>query len=204
MFGPQKRRPSKVMAKALSAGFQRFIHRRCLCLGLDVQWTRHGAQALSRPWWSSADTHDAPGITDSFAQLQQRDLIPFAALQDTGTAVMVGHLTVPGLTEGLPATQSEPAVRYLRDQLGYADALVMTDALGMQAVGLPEDEAAVLAVIAGIDVVIFTVTDRTKAVIDAIERAVADGLVSDERITESAARVLRTLGEADTGCDADE
>jgi beta-N-acetylhexosaminidase len=149
---------------------------------------------------ASGDTHDEAGITPGLDALEAWDLVPFRALAGTGTAVMVGHLTVPGLTDGVPATQSERAVGYLRDELGYRDALVMTDALGMQAVGLPEDEAAVRALAAGIDVVIFTATGQTAPVIDAIERAVAGGTLTDDRITLSAVRVLREFDADRTGC----
>ncbi len=167
-------------------------------------WQSSGLSAVIKHYpghgAASGDTHEEPGVTPGLDELEEWDLVPFRALADTGVAVMVGHLTVPGLTDGRPATQSERAVRYLRDDLGYGDALVMTDALGMQAVGLPEDEAAVLALVAGIDVVIFTATGQTRAVVDAIERAVADGTLTDERITLSAARVLRLLDPRRTGC----
>lgn len=148
---------------------------------------------------ASGDTHDEQGMTASLDELAAWDLIPYRELAGTSSAVMVGHLTVPGLTDGVPATQSSAAVGYLRGELGYGDALVMTDALGMQAVGLPEDEASVRAIAAGIDVVIFTNTARTGAVINALERAVAAGTVSEDRVTESAARVLR-LDPERSGC----
>ena len=148
---------------------------------------------------ASGDTHDEDGVTPPLEALERWDLVPFRALADAGAAVMVGHLTVPGLTDGVPATQSERAIGILRDEVGYADALVLTDALGMQAVGLPEDEAAVLALHAGADVVLFTATGQTGAVIDAIERAVGDGQLAEDRVTEAATRVLRQLGRTDCG-----
>ena len=146
---------------------------------------------------ASGDTHDEQGVTAPIDELAARDLVPY---REVGrTAVMVGHLTVPGLTDGLPATLSPEAIAYLRDDLGYADELVMTDALGMQAVGLPEDAASVLAIAAGIDVVIFTNTAATASVIDGIERAVSTGDLSEGRVDEAATRVLRLLEPA--ACD---
>ncbi|HAQ24347.1 MAG TPA: hypothetical protein DCR10_12430, partial [Acidimicrobiaceae bacterium] len=58
---------------------------------------------------------------------------PFALIPD-GTAVMVGHLDVPGLTEGVPASLSAAAVTgLLRGEMGF-DGVVVTDDLSMGAV----------------------------------------------------------------------
>ena len=149
---------------------------------------------------ASADTHLGTGVTDPLAALEVSDLVPYRELAGSGAAVMIGHLTVPGLNDDVPATRSREAIRYLRDTLGYGDALVVSDALGMGAVGIGVDEAAVAAVAAGIDVAIFTDTALTGAVIDALERAVADGRLSSERVADAARRVLRITGAADLGC----
>ena len=122
-----------------------------------------------------------------------RDLIPYEMLAKSGAAVMIGHLDVPGLTDGLPASASAAAVALLRDDLGWGDALVMTDALDMGAVGLPVADAAVQALRAGIDVVIFTSTDDTEGVIMAVERAVSTGVLTEDEIDDSAMRVARVL-----------
>jgi beta-N-acetylhexosaminidase len=113
---------------------------------------------------------------------------------------MVGHLTVPGLTEGVPATRSPAAVKYLRDQLGYGDTLLITDALGMAAVGLAEPEAAVLALAAGIDVVLFTQTSQTTAVIDAIMQALDRGELDLDELTRAAGKVMTMLSRDGHSC----
>jgi hypothetical protein len=65
---------------------------------------------------------------------------------------------------------------------------------------LNEPEAAVLALAAGIDVVIFTGTSSTGAVIEAIESAVQQGDVDSTRIVESARRVMNQLSEGSSDC----
>jgi len=149
---------------------------------------------------ASADTHLAAGNTAPLSSLVGWDLVPYRALADSGAAVMVGHLTVPGLTDGAPATRSRAAIDYLRGDLGFGDTLVITDALGMNAVGLGTPEAAVAALIAGLDVAIFTDTSATGAVIDAIERAVDEGGLPVAEIDDSARRVLRILSPGRDGC----
>ncbi len=155
---------------------------------------------------ASGDTHDVDGVTPSIEALRDRDLVPYERLGDrvaTGdVAVMVGHLTVPGLTDGLPATQSAAAIDVLRSLPGYADALLVTDALGMAAVRLPEPDAAVAALAAGIDVALFTQTSQTGPVIDAIVEAVADGALEEDAVRASASKVMTLLERDGHGCDA--
>lgn len=149
---------------------------------------------------ASADTHLDAGVTDSLDRLDTWDLIPYRTLHQSGAAVMVGHLTVPGLTGDRPASLSPEAINYLRDDLGYGDALVISDALGMDAVGLPEPQAAIASLQAGVDVVLYTATQQTGEIIDAVEQAVVSGVLSPSRIDEAAARVLSLLFEQGHDC----
>ena len=88
----------------------------------------------------------------------------------------------------------------LRGELGWGDALVMTDALGMGAVDISVPAAAVRSLQAGVDVVIFTSTADTADVIAAIEQAVADGALTEADIDDSAVRVARLLAARGTPC----
>lgn len=144
---------------------------------------------------ASADTHDELATTAALDAMRAYDLVPFQQLAASGAAVMVGHLNVPELTDGQPASMSKAAIALLRE-LGYGDALVLSDALGMDAIGIPVADAAVLSIQAGVDVVIFTGISDTAAVINAIELAVTDGRLTTADIDDSALRVARQL-EAD-------
>lgn len=143
---------------------------------------------------ASADSHKGAAVTPPLADLRVRDLVPYVRLADSGAGVMVGHLTVPGLTEPkTPASLSPAAINgLLRGELGYADALVFTDALGMDAVTLGHTipEAAVLAVVAGADVAIFTNTDQTDAVLEALVAAVNSGQITEGRLDDAVGHVL--------------
>ncbi len=173
-------------------------------------WERAGLLATLKHYpghgAASGDTHITAGVTPSLDDLRDFDLKPYRDLVAQATAadaaVMVGHLTVPGLTDGVPATRSPAAVDYLRTELGYGDALLITDALGMAAVGIPEPEAAVLALAAGIDVVLFTLTSQTDEVIDALEHAVADGRIDTEHVDRAARKVMALLGRDGHTCNA--
>ena len=79
---------------------------------------------------ADADTHEGPSTTPSLELLRSSDLVPYDAILAAGpNGVMVGHLDVPGLTEGgVPASLSPAAIGLLR--AGYEfDGLVVTDDL---------------------------------------------------------------------------
>jgi beta-N-acetylhexosaminidase len=134
-------------------------------------------------------------ISGTMAEIRVRDLPPFVAAIAAGSlAIMPGHLLVPELTGSLPATLSPAAVNgLLRGELGFS-GVVISDALEMKAAsavfGIPE--AAVLAVIAGVDLLCLgRQTDEAMyhAVRAALADAVASGRLAGGRLEEAAARV---------------
>jgi beta-N-acetylhexosaminidase len=145
---------------------------------------------------TASDSHLALAtVTGTLADLRVRDLPPFAAAIAGGTlAMMPGHLRVPELTGDLPATLSPAAVTgLLRGELGF-DGTVICDALEMKAAsavsGIPE--AAVLAVIAGVDLLCLG-RDTDEAMYHAVRTALADavasGRLAGDRLAEAADRV---------------
>lgn len=147
---------------------------------------------------ASGDTHEGAATTPSLDELRTRDLVPYERLLPqlgARSAVMLGHLDVPGLTEpDTPASLSHAAVALLRG-FGF-DGVVMTDDLaGMASITarLGPEEAAVRALAAGVDVVLLGRTD-VPALLDRLEAAVADGTLEEDGLTDSVARVLALQG----------
>ena len=134
-------------------------------------------------------------ISGTLAEIRARDLPPFVAAIAAGSlALMPGHLRVPELTGSLPASLSPAAVSgLLRGELGFS-GVVISDALEMKAAsavfGIPE--AAVLAVIAGVDLLCLG-RDTDEAMYHAVRAAIADAVTSGRlpgaRLEEAAARV---------------
>ncbi|HTU76446.1 MAG TPA: glycoside hydrolase family 3 N-terminal domain-containing protein [Trebonia sp.] len=145
---------------------------------------------------TSADSHRVLAtISGSLAEIRRRDLPPFEAAITAGTwCLMPGHLRVPELTGDLPATLSPAAVTgLLRGELGFTGT-VICDALEMKAAsavfGIPE--AAVLAVIAGVDLLCLgrdTDEEMYQAVRVALADAVTSGRLPGSRLEDAAARV---------------
>jgi beta-N-acetylhexosaminidase len=134
-------------------------------------------------------------ISGTLAEIRTRDLPPFVAAIAAGSlALMPGHLRVPELTGSLPASLSPAAVSgLLRGELGFS-GVVISDALEMKAAsaisGIPE--AAVLAVIAGVDLLCLgrdTDEEMYHAVRAALADAVTSGRLPGSRLEEAAARV---------------
>jgi beta-N-acetylhexosaminidase len=130
--------------------------------------------------------------------LKARSLRPFEAAIRTGLpAVMVGDVVIPGLTGALPASLSAAAMTgLLRGELGFR-GLVLTDTLSAAAVqdaGYSVPRAAVLAIEAGADMVLFN-SPRAEAtaddVIASIVSAAAAGQLSSARLDDAVQHVLQ-------------
>ncbi len=145
---------------------------------------------------TATDSHLAlPRIDVSTPTLTTRELVPFAAAVDAGTAaVMTSHIVVPAIDADLPATLSPVVLGLLRDRLGF-DGVIVSDALDMAGAsdgrGIPE--ASVLALAAGCDLLCIG-PDKPASLVeeirDAIVRAVAGGRLSPVRLADAARRVL--------------
>ncbi|WP_028922428.1 glycoside hydrolase family 3 N-terminal domain-containing protein [Pseudonocardia acaciae] len=146
---------------------------------------------------SSGDSHKGEVTTPPLNALLGADLAPYRNLMAAEpTAVMVGHLIVPGLTDGLPATVSPAAYRLLRGDLGFG-GLVYTDDLGaMRAItdrySLPD--AVFAALRAGADVALWTSGEPVPPVLDRLQAAVQSGQLPARDVAAATARVLAAKG----------
>jgi beta-glucosidase len=144
---------------------------------------------------TTVDSHIAlPVVADTAGTLRESDLLPFAIAVESGVAsVMTAHVAYPALDPaGLPATISRPIMAELRDRLGF-DGLVVTDALIMDGalVGRRESDAAVEAVQAGVDLLLYP--NDARRVRDALLQALASGTLTPARVGESLRRYERAL-----------
>ena len=144
---------------------------------------------------ANADSHDELATTPPLDELWEVDLLPFI-LTPAGAAVMVGHLAVPGLTGGVPATLSPAAVTgLLRDDLGF-DGVVVTDDLAMGAVADLVDvaTAARLALIAGADLLMIGGLANVVPAAWSLMAALDDGSLDEQWLDEAVERVLAMRG----------
>jgi beta-N-acetylhexosaminidase len=143
------------------------------------------------------NTDFGPASVPPVTVLEAAALLPFAAAIRAGaTAVMVGNVTIPGLTGALPATLSAPAITgLLRSQLGFR-GLVLTDSLSALAVtdaGYKVPRAAAVSIEAGADMVLFdsaTAAITTDDIIASIISAVTSGRLPVSRLDNAVQHVL--------------
>lgn len=123
-------------------------------------------------------------------ELSHEELLPFISGIEAGADfIMVGHLMIPDIDD-VPATLSEEIITgMLREELGY-DGIIITDSLEMSAIAdcYTTKETAVLAIKAGNDMLLEP--SDIDGTIAAIEEAVENGEITEERIDESVRRIL--------------
>ena len=146
---------------------------------------------------STTDSHTSLPVISQF--WRERELEPYRALQqqDRVDMVMMGHLVHPRFsdTPETPASLSTKGITEARTLAGR-DVVIITDDLEMDAVAdrFPIEEAAVQAIMAGNDIVLFSSFERSDPELGdrinaAIVAAVKDGRISETQIDQSAARV---------------
>ncbi len=140
---------------------------------------------------NNTDTHTGIAVDRrTLEELEQVDLVPFAAGIDAGCgAILVSHTIVEALDPQLPATLSPAVHDYLRNELGF-QGVIVTDDLVMQAITdtYGAGEAAVLAVLAGNDLLCST---EYQIQYQAVLEAVQNGRISEEQLNEAVLRILR-------------
>ncbi|WP_374107524.1 glycoside hydrolase family 3 N-terminal domain-containing protein [Pseudonocardia sp. ICBG1034] len=151
---------------------------------------------------SSGDSHKGSVSTPPLDRLRAGDLRPYADLVGPGkpldgrVGVMLGHLDVPGLTTDVPTSIAPAAYRLLREDYRF-DGLAMTDDLGaMKAItdrfGLVE--ATTRALTAGADMALFSNVTPVAPLLDAAEKALAEGRITAQDNDTAVARVLAAKG----------
>ncbi len=139
---------------------------------------------------TSLDSHLLlPMISKSFASLEELELLPFQAMVREGvSSVMTGHLLFPFISRE-PASLSQFWIQdVLRGRMHF-DGLIFTDSQDMKSVSSEPGEAAILALQAGNDMILYPKDFRGS--VRRIERAVAEGLIREEEIDEHVLRILR-------------
>jgi beta-N-acetylhexosaminidase len=147
---------------------------------------------------SLTDSHDTlPDISKTWTAAE---LDPYRELGASGLVdmAMVGHLVLPEFSDraGVPVSLSAKGVGALRDLVGK-DTVIITDDLQMGAIqqNYPEAEAAILAILAGNDLLIHSTFERIDPDIGPrlnleIQEAVKSGRIPLSRIEEAYARIV--------------
>lgn len=142
---------------------------------------------------STRDSHFfVPNIKNS-DEILSKHILPFSnAIENGCDAIMVGHLVIKNLTDGLPASISKKFIKeYLRERYNY-DGIVITDDIKMGSVSLFYRFGAFeKAFSSGSDIVLFKYNNGDEKVIDKIVNKVNKGVIDINDINKSVDRILK-------------
>jgi beta-N-acetylhexosaminidase len=144
---------------------------------------------------TSVDSHlDLPGVDLNYQELEKTHLVPFKVAIDSGaSSIMTAHIFVPELDQKYPATLSYAILHdVLKEKQGF-DGIIVTDGMDMGGIvnNYGVEEASVLAVNAGADVVMATGSyEDQKRTFHGILDAAKKGEISEQRIDEAVRKIL--------------
>jgi beta-N-acetylhexosaminidase len=141
---------------------------------------------------ANGDSHKGLVTTPSITELRKTDLLPFAAAIKAGAKViMMGHLLVPGLTEGNTPTTWTPAAYQELRKMGFT-GVIMTDDLGMGALSIEPTVGgrASRAIAAGADIILYATTNGAEKILDTLVADIKSGKLPRARVNEAVAHTL--------------
>lgn len=144
---------------------------------------------------TSADSHKGITVSQQDAtELEQVDLVPFKdAVAKDVKLIMVSHVCFPkAFGDNTPASLSKKVVTgWAREKLQYQGILI-TDAMSMGAISdnYQPSEAAVMAIQAGIDIVLDP--KDFDAAYQGVLAAVKSGKISQEQVNQAVTRIVAT------------
>jgi len=142
------------------------------------------------PGNAGPDPHHSLSVLNTDKQTLNKYIYPFTVLIGHGArAIMVAHTSVPAIDNNIATFSPVVMQNWLRGELGF-NGLLISDDLLMAAVGkLKADEAAVLSVIAGMDMVLIWPQDLRRTH-NALLAALENGKLPKERLLDAATRVI--------------
>ncbi|MDA8155834.1 MAG: hypothetical protein M0Z52_05210 [Actinomycetota bacterium] len=119
-----------------------------------------GVMACGKHFPGHGDTHldshlTLPSVDKQLGELHNFELLPFKEAVNAGVkSLMFAHLSVPAIEpSAIPVSLSKNAVKLAREGLGFK-GLIFTDAMNMGGINIKEQEAAAMALKAGVDVLL--------------------------------------------------
>lgn len=143
---------------------------------------------------TTKDSHyDLPLVKTSIEELRAREMVPFIrASKSRVEFMMMAHLMVDCLDTQYPTTLSVKAYEFLRNETKFTK-IVITDDMEMKAVAdrFSIEEAAILAINAGTDILLYRFMEDADKALKAIREATKKRIIKKESLLEKFTRVER-------------
>lgn len=141
------------------------------------------------------DSHtDLPIIKRTLDELRGHEFIPFVkAVKSRVEFVMMAHLIVEGLDPDKPCSLSDKAYGLIRSEMKY-NKIICTDEMEMGAIKgkYSTQDAAVLAVNAGADILIYRDMAAAEVALSALKEAVKTKKIKNETVSAHLSMVMGT------------
>lgn len=142
---------------------------------------------------TAKDSHlDLPLIRFDQERLLSTEIYPFDRLMKAGvSSVMVGHLNVPALEEGIPSSLSKKIIEEILIKRNNYKGLIITDALNMGAASEVSkiNSIDVAAFLAGNDILL--IPNDLKKAVKKMKRAFKQKKFTEERLAHSVKKILK-------------
>lgn len=145
---------------------------------------------------TNLDSHETlPIVNTSKDDLEKSELLPYVSAINNGIdAIMTGHIIYTALDKNYPATLSKVILQdLLRKELGF-EGLIISDSIEMNAIKNyygSFDKTSVMAVNAGVDILLYTGMGNAKSAYTGLQKAVNNKQISIARINESVLRIIK-------------
>ena len=143
---------------------------------------------------TSKDSHyDLPLVKTTLEEMRNREMIPFIkASKSRVEFMMMAHLMVDALDDKLPTSLSPKAYEFLRSETKFTK-IVITDDMEMKAIAdrFSIEEAAVMALNAGTDMLLYRFMEDADRALKAIREATKKRVIKKEALIEKLGRVER-------------
>lgn len=143
---------------------------------------------------TAQDSHfELPLVKTSIEELRNREMIPFIkASKSRVEFMMMGHLLVDALDEKHPTTLSPKAYEFLRNETKFTK-IIITDDMEMKAIAdkFSTEEAAVHALNAGTDMLMYRHMEEAVKALKGIREAVKKRTIRKESLIEKLGRIER-------------
>jgi len=173
---------ANVVSSHVSAAVRGFVSKGLICC--VKHYPGHGDTKI--------DSHQAlPKINKSWEELENCELKPFKkSLRSKADMVMTAHILNESIDPKNPVTMSEPALEYLRKTLPFK-GIIVSDDMEMKAISDHYEigEAAIKALNAGCDLLIYKTFSKFKSAYEACLKALEEGTLSSEKIETSYSRI---------------
>jgi len=142
------------------------------------------------PASAGPDPHRFPSVLNIDRTALDNLVSPFAtAIKNGARSIMAAHTSAPAIDDKIASLSPAVMGKWLRDDLGF-DGIIISDDFIMAAAGnISPEEAAVLSVAAGSDMILVWPAHLPKTH-QAFIAALKDGRLSRERLQDAAQRVI--------------